>query len=181
MDELYRNRFRIKSNRLPFYNYSSEGAYFITICTAKLLDEFGEILDGKMSLNRYGEIIKKEWYISQQIRKEISFGEFCIMPNHIHGIVYIGTPFSKFNTPEQFSLKFGPKNKFGKQTRNLSTFINQFKGSCTRKIIAADNKSFAWQPNYYDHIIRNQNELFAIEKYIRNNPSNWDTDKFFHA
>ncbi|NPA68204.1 MAG: hypothetical protein GXO50_06305 [Chlorobi bacterium] len=179
MPELYKEKYKITSNRLQGYDYSSEGAYFITICTAKHLCEFGKIENDEMILNNFGKIVEKEWYKSEKIRKEISFGEFCIMPNHIHGIVFIGNPI--LQNKNDYKIPQTPYyiNKFGSQYRNISTFVNQFKGTCTRKIRKAGNKSFAWQPNYYDHIIRNEKDLTRIERYIRSNPENWEDDKFY--
>ncbi|RLD52358.1 MAG: transposase [Bacteroidetes bacterium] len=180
MPELYKNKYKISSNRLQGYDYASEGAYFITVCTAKHIIEFGEIINNKMGVNKFGEIVNDEWFKSEKIRKEISLGEFCIMPNHIHGIVFKGNPHLpdiENNIPQTFDYK----NKFKVQHKNISTFINQFKGACTRKIIKAGNKSFAWQTNFYDHIIRNKKELNIIENYIRKNPENWEDDKLYKS
>ena len=179
MPELYKDKYKITSNRLQGYDYGSEGAYFITICTGKHLTEFGAITQGKMHLNDYGRVVKTEWYLSQKIRKEISFGEFCIMPNHIHGIVLFGNPLLSVSDNVKINLTDDYKNKFGSQKRSLSTFINQLKGACTRKIIKKGNKSFTWQSNFYDRIIRNQKELLTIENYIRTNSQNWDKDQFY--
>ncbi len=179
MSELYKNKYNIKSNRLQGYNYAAEGVYFITICTAKYICEFGHITDNEMILNTFGKIVQEEWYKSEKIRKEISLSEFCIMPNHIHGIVNIG----HISLPDENKNKIPQtpdyKNSFGSQRKNLSTFISQFKGACTRKIYGVGNKSFAWQNNYYDHIIRNKKELILTGNYIRSNPENWNNDKFF--
>jgi len=168
----------VKSNRLQGFDYSSEGAYFITVCTALHICEFGDIIDGKMVLNMYGEIVKEEWYKSEEIRKELSFGEFCLMPNHIHGIVFIHQPIISLSKQKRIQTS-DYKNTFGPQFKSLSTFINRFKGSCTRLIRANGNRSFTWQRNFHDHIIRDQQGLNEIENYIKNNAANWDDDRFF--
>jgi len=179
MSEYYKEKYKITSNRLQGYDYSSKGVYFITICTAKHLCEFGKIVNNEMILNEFGEIVKEEWFKSENIRKEISLGETCVMPNHIHGIVFIGNPILYNNTNNNTPQTFNYKNKFGPQQKNISTFINQYKGACTRKIINAGNKSFAWQTNFYDHIIRNQKDFIRIERYIKSNPEKWKDDKFY--
>ena len=79
--------------RLHGYNYSLPGTYFVTICTKNRKHLFGEIKNGKMLLNEYGEIVNEEWQKSAQIRKEITLGEYIIMPNHIHGIIFINESF----------------------------------------------------------------------------------------
>ena len=77
------------SIRLQNYDYSQSGAYFITICTHKRLSLFGEIVDDEMCLNEYGQIVLDEWLCTASIRKEMNIDEFVVMPNHIHGIVWI--------------------------------------------------------------------------------------------
>lgn len=78
------------SIRLKNYDYSQAGAYFVSICVQNRECVFGNIVDGEMHLNKWGEIITEEWMHSTEIRKEIQLDEFVVMPNHIHGIVIIG-------------------------------------------------------------------------------------------
>ena len=78
-----------RSIRLPNYDYSRSGIYFVTICTHQKQCLFGEIDRGKMFLNQIGNIVREEWLKSAQIRKEIELDEWVIMPNHLHGIVLI--------------------------------------------------------------------------------------------
>jgi putative transposase len=78
-----------RSIRLPGYDYSSAGAYFITILTKHREHLFGEIQNGEMILNEIGQIAHNEWVKTQELRPNIELDEFVIMPNHIHGIVII--------------------------------------------------------------------------------------------
>jgi len=78
-----------RSIRLKRYDYSSEGLYFITICTYKEQCIFGEIMNKKMHLNAAGKIAFNEWIKSGEIRSEIYLDEFVVMPNHFHAIVEI--------------------------------------------------------------------------------------------
>ncbi len=181
MPELYKEKYKITSNRLKGYDYSSEGAYFIKICTAKHLCEFGTIENDEMILNKFGKIIESEWYKSEKIRNEILFGKFCIMPNHIHGIVFIDYPILVDNKSSKTPQTPGYKNNFGPQHKSISTFINQFKGACTRKITDAGNKLFIWQTNFNDRVIRNESEFIRIGNYIRSNPENWEDDMFYKS
>src|ERR1041385_9430546 len=75
--------------RLKHYNYANPGAYFVTICTHDRSVLFGDIIEGNMQLNDYGKIVRREWEMSATIRREIALDEFVIMPNHVHGIVFI--------------------------------------------------------------------------------------------
>jgi REP element-mobilizing transposase RayT len=81
-----------KSIRLPGYDYSREGAYFITICTADREWLFGKIENGEMHLNEFGKIVWKIWDETPSHFPHISMGEFVVMPNHVHGIIFINEP-----------------------------------------------------------------------------------------
>src|SRR4028118_1039178 len=78
-----------RSIRLQGYDYSETGAYFITFCTYQRECLFGEIINGQMRLNQYGQIVAEEWGHSSAIRQEIELDVWVVMPNHFHGIVVI--------------------------------------------------------------------------------------------
>ena len=78
-----------RSIRLPHYDYTSAGAYFVTVCTHNRAFIFGNIVDGEMRLNSVGRIVEEEWLRSSIIRGEVELDVFAIMPNHFHGIVFI--------------------------------------------------------------------------------------------
>ncbi|MCS6831331.1 MAG: hypothetical protein NZ749_11915, partial [bacterium] len=88
---LHRERRQRRSIRLPGYDYSQPGAYFVTICTHERLCLFGEVVNGQMHLSPFGQVVYEEWYRSAQMRREIVLNpdEMVIMPNHLHGIVWI--------------------------------------------------------------------------------------------
>lgn len=88
-DNLYKNKYRVKSCRHDRWDYSNEGYYFITICTKDRELFFGDVIGEKMVLNEFGQIIQDEWKKSGIIRKEIILDYFVIMPNHLHAIVEI--------------------------------------------------------------------------------------------
>ena len=80
-----------RSIRLPGYDYMSEGGYFITCVTQGRACLFGEVNNGVMKLNNYGEIVKEEWFKTNFLRDNVELvdEEFVVMPNHIHGIIWI--------------------------------------------------------------------------------------------
>jgi len=89
-----------QSLRLFDHDYSEGGNYFITICTENHIFHFGAICENKMMLNEIGQIAKTEWYKLPDRFSQICLGPFCIMPNHVHGIVQItGFSPSAFPTP----------------------------------------------------------------------------------
>jgi putative transposase len=178
----FQNKYRIQSARLQGYDYSSDGGYFVTICTKNREHYFGEIVDEKMKLSKIGEIVADEWLKTKQIRKNVQLGEWVVMPNHIHGIVIIdndATVETHCNNPLETHCNVSPqyKNKFGPQSHNLSAIIRGFKGTTTKKIHIAGFQNFTWQSRFHDRIIRNDNEFNRISNYIINNPKNWGMDK----
>ena len=186
MTKKYQNKYRIESARKKGYDYAQNGAYFITIVTKNREHFFGDIVDGEMILNEIGKIVWDEWLRTPSIRPDMNLEmvEFIVMPNHIHGIIYIGD--NEFNAlhgrdaMHRVSTEY--KNKFEPQRKNLSSIIRGFKSAVTIKSRLLNAKhgvstDFAWQPRFHDRIIRNENELNRIRHYIRENPAKWQRDR----
>jgi putative transposase len=166
------------------HDYSLAGAYFITLVTFQRDMLFGEIQNAEMKLNRRGEIVKQDWFASAEIRNEIRLypEEFVVMPNHIHGIVWIvendnvdvgADGIRPIRAQGLAPLRQSPLHR---KPRSLSSFVAGFKSSVTKRIRIELKETGVWQRNYHDRIIRNERELDAIRKYIETNPSNWDKD-----
>jgi REP element-mobilizing transposase RayT len=172
---LYKNKYRIKSTRLKYWDYSSGGIYYVTICTKNREYFFGNIINGQSKLSIIGEIVSNEWVKTEQIRKHVLLDEYIVMPNHLHGIVIIQN--HDVETHGHASLQTQHKNKFGPQSKNLPAIIRGFKGTTTKQIHNIGFNNFAWQPRYYEHIIRNEKDLNRVREYIRNNPLQWQFDK----
>jgi len=181
-----------KHIRLRNFDYSSQAWYFITICTKNRKHSFGEIEDGQMHLSAIGEQAYLYWNEIPQHFPHIELGEFIIMPNHIHGIIGILRPHSNrtdttcrvrtiipTKTPTKITTEAKQTNQFGKTIAgSLSAIIGQFKSTLTRWSRKNGHENFAWQARFHDHIIRNDGTFKRISNYIKNNPTNWDKDKF---
>ena len=76
-----------RSIRLPGFDYSQPGFYFVTVCSYRRQPRFGRIEDEKVVLSSEGEIVKEEWLRTETLRSEFQLDEYIIMPNHFHGIV----------------------------------------------------------------------------------------------
>ena len=166
-----------RSTRLPQYDYSQAGAYFITVCAYNRKCLFGEIKKETMVLNKYGEIIRNEWMRTAVIRKNIIIDEFVVMPNHLHGIIIINDVGAHCNVPLQNKTR--QTEKFGHSTKNsIPTIVKLFKSTTAKQINKTRNRPGidVWQRNYYEHIIRNDTELNRIRKYITENSLKWDMD-----
>jgi len=162
-----------KSTRLAGFDYSSAGMYFITLVTHERRHLFGEIITGEMILNDFGKLAASEWLLSGQIRQEIELDEWCIMPNHFHGIILL-----KEN--KQRGLLSGTcVNGIDRKPKSLGSLVAGFKSSVTHKINERRGTPGipVWQRNYYDHIIRDEEDLNRIQEYIINNPLKWEIDR----
>jgi len=161
-----------KQYRLNCYDYSQSGAYFITICTFEKICLFGNVINSKMILNNIGEIAQNEWHHSSKIRSEIRLNEFIIMPNHIHGIIIIDSVGATGGRPKT-PYSSGPHK------RSLGSFVAGYKSSVTKHInfIRRTSNRYIWQRNFYDHIIRDNNDLKRTRQYIIDNPIQWKFDR----
>jgi putative transposase len=187
----FRNKYRIESARLVGYDYGSEGAYFITICTHDRLNHFGQITSGQMHLNQLGIIAHRLW---SEIPEKFPFallGAFVIMPNHVHGIVIIHTQQQQLPVHQSDEDIGTDEIKQHQQPRggitgehnpmlvlNISRIIRWYTGRCSFEMHKI-NPDFRWQKRFYDHIIRNHDSFQRIEKYILENPKKWAEDKFY--
>jgi putative transposase len=158
-----------KPNRLEDYDYSQDGYYFVTICTKDKEEYFGKVENGKMILNKTGEIARNLW---KEIPNHFKYGkldEFNVMPNHVHGIVII---------ENNSVLRNAYMHSLQKRTKMLlSKIIQQYKSSVTREAnsLRVDVK-FQWHKSFHDHIIRSEKALNNIREYIANNPLKWESD-----
>ncbi|RPJ20016.1 MAG: transposase [Chloroflexi bacterium] len=171
-----------RSIRLRDYDYASEGAYFVTIVTQGRECMFGEIVDGKMYLSNYGEIIQKWWDDIPIHFPNVETGAFVIMPNHIHGIIFIidecrGEVISPPDNQKSNNTG-GETPPLHKPT--LGQIVGYFKYQSTKDMNAIGNTGAItkfWQRNYYEHIIRNEKDLKQKTDYILDNPSRWEEDE----
>src|SRR3989304_7423555 len=172
--DLYKGKYRIESTRLKEWDYSTNGYYFVTICTKNQECVFGRIADGKMVLTRIGNIVKRYWLEVPEHFQNVKLDEFVIMPNHIHGIVIIENQHCR-DAINVVSTR-APNPILSENS--LSNIIRWYKGRCTFEVNKIQNTiHFAWQPRFYDHIIRNEKLLQKIREYIHNNPLKWDIDE----
>lgn len=191
---LFKNKYRIESIRLKHWDYSDPGFYFITICTRDRENMFGEIIDGKMILNKYGFIAK---YYLKQIHSHFRFiriDSFIVMPNHIHLILQIKYKprhrhyrsgrdvalLRLYNDDDKNANENANTNKMSiisPKPGSVSAIIRSYKSICKRIInLNYKHSDFNWQLRFYDNIVRVDNDLFRIREYIKDNPPNWEND-----
>ena len=160
------------SIRLKDYDYSNGGMYYITICTQNrecILSEIvgADSISAQLTLTNVGEMINNVYLNLENQFKNIKLHDYIIMPNHIHGIVEICAS-------ERADMESAPTANKIIQTFKRYTTIEYIKG-VKQGIYKPFNKRI-WQRNYYEHIIRNEDELDKIIAYIKCNPFNWAND-----
>ncbi len=163
------------------FDYSQSGWYFVTICTHERNNLFGTIVNNTLFLNDYGKIVDRIWKMLPS-KFPINLDTFQVMPNHIHGILVINNPVGvSFMKPDQKSKILKSNHHMGliNQTPTLGQIIRYFKSKTSYEIHKRGLNQIIWQRNYYEHIIRDEADLFRIREYTKNNPANWKTDKLF--
>lgn len=161
-----------KLQRLKNYDYSQNGAYFITLCTQDRLCLFATIKNGKLILNNAGKMVYDKFIEIPNIYPGIEIDNFIVMPNHLHAIMTIE--------------KHGGTTRGSFPTMPLSGYVQRFKTLTTKLYIdGVKNGKFPrfnnklWQKSFHDHIIRNEQEYLKISEYIQTNPLSWEKDKYF--
>ena len=175
----FKNRYRIESARLRSWDYSSPGWYFVTVCTKRMKPYFGKIDQVSSSLSELGQTVNQFWSEIPQHHKNIAIDEFIVMPNHIHGIIIIVETLhaTSLQSMSQQTTSLHPtRSSISPRKGSLGVIIRSFKSAVTRWARMNGHPNFAWQPRFYDHIIRNEDSLSRIRIYIQNNPLKWEND-----
>jgi len=164
------DKYHRQSIRLKDYDYTQAGAYFVTICTHKRECVLGDVVNGEMQLNELGQVVEIEWLKTAEIRDNVELDAFVIMPNHIHGIIVIIE--SCVGATGRSPLRNGPAPK------SIGAIVAGFKSAATKRIneLRSTPRAPVWQRNYYEHVIRNEDDLNEIREYILNNPLRWELD-----
>jgi putative transposase len=194
----YEGEGKRNSLRLEGYDYTLAGAYFITLITHRRECLFGEVIDGEVVLSPYGEVVRTEWLASTRIRREIQLheDEFVVMPNHVHGIVWIvqdeHEPIKDSGGQVTIEVINGCVGATGRSPvrqkrlsmngpppRSLGSFVAGFKAAATKNInqIRGTPGEPVWKRNYFDRVIRDEDELEHLRRYIDENPLKWEIDR----
>ena len=201
MAEKFQNKYRTRSAHCPNWDYSSNAAYFITICIQNRENYFGEIINRKMQLSQIGVIADILWHEIKNHAKNVDLDAFVVMPNHIHGILILnGENNNNIKKTNNYSVETlhatslrnnttSPDNttpqqnetmsKISPKPGSISTIVRSYKSAVTKHANRL-GYTFAWQSRFHDHIIRNHRSFQQIREYIINNPAQWNKDKLFN-
>lgn len=181
---------RRHSIRLKDYDYSREGAYYVTTVAQNRLCLFGDVVNAEMILNDAGEMLQSQWRALPERFPNIELDEFVVMPNHFHGIVVMTDKTGRATTrvaptrsDADISVGAGLVPAQNDHDPVLGEIIGAWKSITTDEYIRGVHElnwepfnRKLWQRNYWEHIIRDEKDLNRIRKYIIDNPANWNAD-----
>ena len=156
-----------RSIRLRGYDYTRDEAYYVTLVTHERRTLFGDIIDGEMRLNDTGQLIMDTWEWLATRHPYVELDSYIVMPNHLHGIIVI--------------TDHGRDGSLTSPTprKPLGRLVGAFKTVTTKQVNLAEGMpgQLLWQRNYYEHVIRNDEEWDRVREYIASNPMRWEMDK----
>jgi len=159
-----------RSIRLSGYDYSQAGAYFVTVCAQHRACVFGKIGHDRVDLTDCGRVVATCWQWLGERYPQVDLDEWIVMPNHLHGIIMITDDIGRGGSRTAPTV-ITPKP--------LGRLIGAFKTLSTKHVnlMRGIPGVALWQRNYYEHIIRNTDELNHIRRYIADNPLQWAVDR----
>jgi REP element-mobilizing transposase RayT len=144
---------RRKALRLRTFDYSTPGAYFVTICVARKACVLGRVVGTTVELSEKGAVVAR--HLTQLAGQTgVSVDCFVVMPNHVHAVLVLGGG------------------------RELGTLVGSFKSATTREINARRGvrSERLWQRGYFDHVVRDDDDLDRVRVYVATNPIRWSTN-----
>lgn len=167
-----------RSIRLPGFDDRTPAGYFVTVCVAGRVPLLGTVEDGQVHLSRFGEIVREEWFRTAALRPNVLLfeEEFVVMPNHVHGIVWLAA-----EPPEAQGAAGAGRPSLA--PGSVGAIVGAFKAATTRRINRERGTPGArlWQRNDWERIVRSDQELEALRRYIAENPARWEADALHPA
>jgi REP element-mobilizing transposase RayT len=159
--------FARRLTRLPSYDYSQEGAYFITVCTLGRLCLFGDVIHDTVQPNECGQAVTDVWNLLSRHFPHVQTFAFVLMPNHVHGVLLFQDVGEEAACPNHGRPRHGLPDVVGAFKSYSARAVNRIRGTRGQPV---------WQRGYYDHVIRSESTLARIGEYIANNPLQWNLD-----
>ena len=155
-----------KHPRLSHYDYSTAGAYFITICTQNRRCLLSHIVGrglapAEIQYTAYGRIAQEQLLLLEQRYPSLKIDQYVIMPNHIHAILLL------------------EETAGGSQRPTITDIVCAYKSLTTRQCKKVQPIDKLFQTSFYEHVIRNQEDYREIAEYIANNPKQWELDRLY--
>jgi putative transposase len=160
------------------FDYSQDAIYFITSCCKDRIHHFGEIINGKMKLNIYGEIAHNQMVWLETQYPYVELHNFVVMPNHIHVLFEINRNAIPVGTGRN-AIPVGTGRDLSlPKIKSISSLMGAYKTTSSKQIHQLGNNNFNWQRSFHDHIVRDAKRYDNIFNYINDNPARWNEDVF---
>jgi putative transposase len=155
--------------RLAGCDYSRMGPYFVTICSHEKKCIFASAVGDVVALTQVGLAVRETWLGLHDRFPTLSIDEFIIMPNHLHGLLaFVGAGF----TPPGVGTNPMSASKEVRKP-SLSEVVCAFKSLSTRTARLNGYRGKLWQRGFYEHIVRDSEDMGNVQRYIVENPSRW--------
>jgi len=154
-----------RSVRITDFTYRLTGACYVTICTADRRELLGSVLNGACQLTDVGVIVSQQWHALAERWATVNVDvTHIVMPNHIHGIIWLDS-------------------SSGNHVPRLGDIVGAFKSEVTKAVRKTHREvsSSLWQRSFYDHVIRDEDDLLRIRQYIETNPAKWEEDEYYRT
>jgi putative transposase len=174
-----------RSIRLQGYDYSTPGAYFVTICVQHRICLFGQVVDDEIQMNDAGQMIQMCWEQLPHRFPALALDAFVVMPNHFHAVaILVGAPLVGAQGAQGAPVTRSASRRGAEGALTIGDVIGAFKSTTTNEYIRNVQRAgwapfdrLLWQRNYWEHIIRNDSALNRIRDYIQANPARWTNDQ----
>ena len=155
--------------------------YFITVRTLGRKNLLGEVVSNEVALSEFGKIVEKCWLDIPEHFPTVQLDRYVVMPNHLHGIVFLREyPEDLVGVRYIEPQRATRGSQFQHMTpKSIASIVQAFKAAVTRIGHRRKWCDFRWQRNYYEHIIRDGQDLDRVREYILENPMNWVIDEDF--
>lgn len=177
-----------RSIRLPDFDYSQPGSYFVTICTQGRTELFGQVIGGIMQLNDAGKMAERVWTDLPNRFAIIALDRYVVMPNHIHVLFQTtnqsGQPQGRAPTEPLTPVTVGASPCGCPSiipTTTMGDIIGAYKSLTTDEYIrGVHDQNWSpfpgrlWQRNYYERIVWDDDEMDRVRAYIADNPRHWE-------
>ena len=155
-----------KHPRLANYDYSTAGAYYITICTHNRQCLLSHIVGCGLApievrYSEYGQIVEEQLFLLEKRYPSLKIDQYVIMPNHIHAILLLDGAVGDNQRP------------------TITDVVCAYKSLTTRECKKVRPIEKLFQTSFYEHVIRGREDYNEIAEYIVNNPKQWELDKLY--
>ena len=186
-----RGRYPGRPRRLGAYDYAQDGAYSVTISTKRQARLFGTVTDGRMTLNAAGRAVEEVWHGLPSHYPHVELDVFVVMPDHVHGIVVFVGQELELGVGSELALTAGRKSVRSRaeeagykpagtkleapRRHGLSEVVRGFKTYSGRRVneLRGTPGMAVWRRGYYEHVVRNEEDMNRIRQYFLENPLRW--------